>query len=129
MLEIVRPKIFEQQTAEQLALMLRDEVDRRAERARESVLRGASSFVGAASVLEPSFDAKPSSEHEPLGALNPKIAAKAPAVRVRAIRKMQAFLDAYRAAWLRWRDGLRDVIFPAGTYALRLHSGVTCAPG
>jgi len=126
-LEIVRPKIFEHRTGEQLGLTLREAVERLTKRVRESAMCDGSSFVGAAAVLEQSFDAKPSTA-EPLGALDPKIAAKAPAVRVRAIKQLQAFLAAYRAAWLRWRDGLRDVVFPAGTYALRLHAGVACAP-
>jgi len=33
----------------------------------------------------------------------------------------------YRDAWLEWKQGLRDVLFPAGTYAMVRHAGVMCA--
>ncbi|HKO52562.1 MAG TPA: hypothetical protein VJV79_32870 [Polyangiaceae bacterium] len=127
-LEIVRPQIFQQLTDEQLAESLRDEVETLVKGARDVAARTESSFVGAAAALSRAHESNPSKQ-ERLGALNPRIAAQSPAVRVQAIQKMRAFAKAYRAAWLRWRDGIRDVIFPAGTYALRLHSGVLCAPG
>jgi hypothetical protein len=127
-LDIVRPKIFEQLTDEQLTRALHDEIEGFIKRARSAAVEAEPSFVGAEAVLNQSFDSKPSTE-EPLGTLNPRIAAKSPAVRVRAIQSMQTFAKAYRAAWLRFRDGVRDVLFPAGTYALRLYSGVRCAPG
>jgi putative transposase len=126
-LDIVRPQIFEQLTDDQLSRLLLNEVGKLVQRARDATLVSESQFVGVQAVLNQRFDAKPSTE-EKLGALNPRIAAESPPVRVRTIQKMQAFVKAYRAAWLRWREGIRDVVFPAGTYALRLHSGVTCAP-
>jgi hypothetical protein len=126
-LDLVRPPIFEQLTDEQLSRALNDEVEQFVERAQTAVVEADSSFVGAKAVLNRSYTSKPSAE-KPLGRLNPRIAAKSPRVRVRAIQTMQAFAKEYRAAWLRWRDGIRDVLFPAGTYALRLHSGVLCAP-
>jgi putative transposase len=126
-LEFERPQIFEQLLDEQLTQVLHDEVENFVQRACAAAIESESSFAGAEAVLEQPFDSKPSTE-ERLGTLNPRIAAQSPTVRVRAIQKMQAFAKAYRAAWLRWRDGFRDVVFPAGTYALRLHSGVLCAP-
>ena len=127
-LNIVRPRIFSQLTDEQLTQMLLDKVETFIEHARDEVVEAESSFVGATVVLNQAFDSKPKTE-QPLGSLNPRIAAKSPMVRVRAIQSMRAFTKAYRAAWLCFRDGIRDVLFPAGTYALRLHSGVRCAPG
>jgi putative transposase len=126
-LDIVRPQIFEQLTDEQLTRMLHEEVEKFVKRARASAVESESSFAGAQAVLNQSFHSTPRTE-ESLGKLNPRIAAQSPAVRVRVIQKMQAFVKAYRAAWLRWREGIREVTFPAGTYALRLHSGVLCAP-
>jgi hypothetical protein len=127
-LDIVRPQIFGQLTDEQLTRALQEGVEKFVTHARAAVADAKSSFVGATAVLNQSFDSKPSTE-EPLGTLNPRVAAKSPVMRGQAIQKMQLFVKAYRAAWVRWRDGVRDVIFPAGTYALRLHSGVLCAPG
>jgi len=127
-LDIVRPQIFEHLSDEQLTRALNDEIESFVRRASAAIVDTESSFPGAAAVHGQSFDSKPSTG-EPLGTLNPRIAAKSPAVRVQAIQKMQVFVKAYRAAWVRWRDGMRDVLFPAGTYALRLYSGVLCAPG
>jgi hypothetical protein len=48
--------------------------------------------------------------------------------RVQAIRNLMSFIRAYREAWHAWRHGKRDQVFPAGTYALRVHARVACAP-
>jgi hypothetical protein len=37
------------------------------------------------------------------------------------------FLEEYRRAWQAFRQGLRDVLFPFGTYQLRYYAGVACA--
>jgi len=126
-LVLERPPIFAPLTDEQLAQALDEEVERLVERARSEAATAGVAFVGAKAVLEQSFSSKSSTE-EPLGRLSPQIAAKSTTVRVRAIQALQTFVKAYRAAWTSWRDGIRDVVFPAGTYALRLHSGVLCAP-
>jgi len=126
-LDLVRPQIFVNLTDEQLSSALDHAVEALVNRARAAAVEAGSSFVGPKAVLEQSFESKPSTD-EPLGALDPRVAAKSPVARVQAIKKMQHFVKAYREAWLRWRAGIRDVLFPAGTYALRLHSGVLCAP-
>jgi hypothetical protein len=36
------------------------------------------------------------------------------------------FWDAYKKALELWRSGVRDVVFPAGTYAIRVLHGVMC---
>lgn len=59
---------------------------------------------------------------------NPRIASKSTPARVDAIRRMLAFVQEYRAAWHEWRAGSRDVLFPPGTYALRIYARVACAP-
>jgi putative transposase len=41
-------------------------------------------------------------------------------VRLAAIAKLRAFRSAYREAWSKWRAGDRSVVFPAGTYAMRV---------
>jgi len=51
------------------------------------------------------------------------------ALRVNAIKRLALFLQEYRAAFSRWRRGLRDVLFPFGTYALRRFAAVPCTAG
>jgi REP element-mobilizing transposase RayT len=61
------------------------------------------------------------------GTLNPRIAARDKWKRVEALARLVEFLSAYRAAWAAMRQGNRDVLFPAGTYWLRVAHGVPCA--
>jgi putative transposase len=48
--------------------------------------------------------------------LSPRIACRDKWKRIEALQREQLFQERYRAAWLRFKDGERDVAFPAGTY-------------
>jgi putative transposase len=68
--------------------------------------------------------------HEAARQLNPSIAVgrgAAKEVRAKAIAKLRTFRASYRAAMLEWRAGDRSVVFPAGTYAMRVVHGVNIA--
>ncbi len=108
------------------------EIERRV-REREQELRAGAkqagrSFMGRAAVLAKSPFASPTTK-EPRRKLSPRIATKDKGLRIRAIERLSLFLQQYRAAFSRWRQGLRDVLFPFGTYALRRFAAVPCAPG
>ena len=47
--------------------------------------------------------------------------------RVEALQRLRIFLDRYRQAFAMLRAGFRDVVFPPGTYQLRLNAAVACA--
>ncbi|HZZ84137.1 MAG TPA: hypothetical protein VFE30_06340 [Anaeromyxobacteraceae bacterium] len=83
-------------------------------------------FLGRARVLAQKPFSRPA-----LGAprrkLNPRIAARDKWKRIEAIGRLRAFLDAYRVALAELRSGIRDALFPAGTYHLRLDHHVRCA--
>jgi len=64
---------------------------------------------------------------EPLRSLNPRVACRDKGKRVAALRRLVEFLHAYRCAFRRWREGASDVVFPAGTYLMRVVHGATCA--
>ncbi len=51
-----------------------------------------------------------------------------PGVLKAAIDKLRAFIQAYRLAYQRFTQGHRHTEFPAGTYWLRKHIQVCCAP-
>ena len=59
--------------------------------------------------------------------LNPRVACKDEEKRREALGRLVQFRSAYRAALQRLRDGARRVVFPPGTYLLRVHLGVACA--
>ncbi len=58
--------------------------------------------------------------------LNPRVACKDEEKRREALGRLVQFRRAYRMALGRLRDGARRVLFPSGTYLLRVHLGVSC---
>jgi REP element-mobilizing transposase RayT len=83
-------------------------------------------FMGARRVLAQKPTAR-SAVKETLGGLNPRIAGRDKWKRIEALLRLVDFRDAYRAAWAEMREGVRDVLFPPGTYWLRVAHGVRCA--
>jgi len=81
--------------------------------------------LGAARVRAQSPWSRPAGE-EPLRRLNPRIAAGDGRARIEAIRHLKAFLVEYREAWESWVAGSRGVLFPFGTYAMRVTHGAAC---
>ena len=69
----------------------------------------------------------PSTREERRG-LRPQVACRDKWKRIEVLKRLREFAVAYREAWRRFRAGQCDVLFPAGTYALRVHYGVACAP-
>jgi putative transposase len=108
-----------QERVEAAALAL--EAEKRRE--RTSQRRG---FLGRARVLAQDPLAAPAS-FAPRRGLSPRVAARDPWERMEALARLMEFRRAYRHALAQLRAGLRDVVFPAGTYLLRIAHGVQCA--
>jgi putative transposase len=64
---------------------------------------------------------------EPRRGLNPRIGARDRWKRIEALGRLKEFQREYREALTRLRDGARGVVFPRGTYLLRVHLGLACA--
>jgi len=126
-LELTRPPIYPQLEIADLAKRLASAVECHVRVARQALAHQGRKFLGVHAVLQQDFHAVPNTS-EPRRSPSPRIAAAQSPQRVQAIRNFLAFLRAYRAAWLAWRLGKRDQLFPAGTYALRVHARVACAP-
>jgi hypothetical protein len=125
-LEFVRPPIFGMLNDSQLQARLRDAVANLVTRAREDMARRGLTFIGRNAVLRQNFDAAPKTP-APRRNPSPRVAAKSTRERIAALSRMLEFVRQYRAAWCEWRDGNRTVVFPIGTYALRIHARVACA--
>ena len=97
-----------------------------AERRREHQLAGRS-FLGRARVLAQRPSARPA-PGEPRRELSPRVAARDKWKRIEALSRLAGFTRAYRDAWNALQAGVRDVVFPAGTYLMRVRFGVRCAP-
>jgi REP element-mobilizing transposase RayT len=83
-------------------------------------------FLGVARVLAQNPFARPA-QFEPRFGLRPRIAARDMWKRIEGIFRLKSFLQEYRKAWLDRRSGNANVVFPAGTYLLRVMHGVQCA--
>jgi REP element-mobilizing transposase RayT len=107
---------------EVLARTLESEEDRAASRLGHE----GRSFVGAARARAQKWWTRPARE-EPLGRLHPRVAGYSKQVRDEALAELRAFWDAYREALEAWRRGAHEVLFPPGTWAMRVHHGARCA--
>ena len=83
-------------------------------------------FLGAKKVLEQRPTDRPK-RMQPRRHLNPRVAARDKWRRIEVLGRLVEFLRSYRDAWLDWKAGKRNVVFPAGTYQLRVQHGVACA--
>jgi hypothetical protein len=121
-LELVPPPGFSvDEFRESLAVALAEE-ERNAVAAAESEQR---SFLGAEAVLQQHPRSRPASR-EPRRGLNPRIACRDKWKRIEALGRRKDFLNAYREALVARRAGVADVVFPQGTYLLRIAHGVRC---
>ncbi len=127
--QLTMPACLREMEAERAYAWLAEELERQEALAREHVKREGWKVLGpvAARNVSPYRCAKSWRE---LGKLSPQIAAGRgqTEARIAAILELQAFRAAYREAKRRWCAGERDVVFPAGTYWMRVHHGVRVEP-
>ncbi|MCP3977996.1 MAG: hypothetical protein GY716_01520 [bacterium] len=98
-----------------------------AERAVHEKMRAAGrTFMGARRVEAQSPFDRPQSA-DPPSELKPTVAVRDKQRRIEILRAFRGFLDAYRAAWKSFAEGNRQVVFPWGTYWMRVRLGVPCA--
>jgi REP element-mobilizing transposase RayT len=111
----------------ELRTQLRAEVTKLEDKAARELAAKGWGFLGARRVLAQRPFARPAGV-EPRRGLRPRVGARDKWKRIEAIGRLQAFLGAYREAWLQFASGVRDAVFPHGTYWMRVAYGVQCAP-
>jgi REP element-mobilizing transposase RayT len=87
---------------------------------------GPGGFLGRKRVLAQSPFARPA-PGEARRQLSPRVAARDKWKRIEALSRLVDFLRAYRSALRARRAGAAGVVFPAGTYQLRIEHAVPCA--
>lgn len=113
------PGEFRRQVSAELASL-----EARAAAERE---RAGRRVLGVARVLSQRPTSRPRSVEQRRG-LIPRVAAVDKWKRVEALTRLVEFLRAYRRAFAARCAGIVGVVFPAGTYLLRVAHGVACAP-
>jgi REP element-mobilizing transposase RayT len=114
---------------EQFQRAVREALEGREASAAVELAAGGRGFLGARRVLAQSPLGRPAAP-EPRRGLNPRVACRDKWRRIQALGRLVGFLEAYRRALQAWRGGAREVLFPAGTYLMRVVHGAACAaPG
>jgi hypothetical protein len=124
---LVRPAIFVGMSDESLARRLTQRVQDLLDVASDRLERLGQMFVGPSGILRQMFTKTPSEAAVPRQ-FKPRVAARRLGARIDALRSFAMFVRSYRSAFEAWRTGQRTVLFPAGTYALRIYARVACAP-
>ena len=122
-----KPPGFEEMSTETFRALVQskvEEVEAKAAREREET---GQRVLGVHLILKQHHEESPSS-YAKYFKLRPQVGARSKWRRVEAIRRLKSFVEAYRAALVRWRAGERDVVFPYGTNMMRLVHGVRCCP-
>ncbi len=84
------------------------------------------SFMGVARVLAQKWYARPKSA-DPRRGLNPQVACRNKWKRMEALLRLKSFRAEYRETLAKWKTGRRDVLFPPGTWLMRVQYGAGCA--
>ncbi len=84
-------------------------------------------FMGPHAVKRQRRDGRPKTHARRRG-LHPAIASRNRSRRLAMLKELRRFRDAYREARERWVNAKADekVVFPAGTYKMRMYPGVVC---
>jgi hypothetical protein len=122
-----RPRGFEQMTAADFAALVTDRIRQFEQQAASERHRKGTGVLGRRLVLRQTWRTRPR-DREPRRALNPRVAARSKWSRIEALLRNRAFRDAYLAARALFVGGVRDALFPAGTYWLRRFARAVCAP-
>ena len=125
-IEVSRPDILPELSDEELfAVLMRKVKDKERElvaQAKQDNKR----FLGMRRVLRQRHTDTPASR-EPRFNLNPRVASRSKWQRIAALQLNKQWLVAYREAYEKFVAGVRDVLFPDGTYLMRVQYGVACA--
>ena len=97
-------------------------------RARNAILACGRRFLGRAGVLSHSFR-KRAESFEPRRGPIPKVRARNRSLLRAMLARYSVFWAGYREALEAWRGGDRSVVFPFGTWGMRLFHGACVASG
>ncbi len=123
-LRLHRPPGFEMDAS--FLPTLRDALRTAENDAAAELARDGRSFLGVARVLAQNPNARPA-PGEPRRTLNPRVACRNKWKRMEVLLRLAEFASAYREARDAWRAGMRDALFPHGTWLMRVQHAVRCA--
>ncbi len=122
-----RPSHLADMATDEFASMLRARVEAVETDAAAKRRATGGSVLGKRAIVAQDWRDSPSS-HAPRRKLSPRVAAKNKWSRIEALRRNKQFAGFYRTAFEAFRKGIRDVLFPAGTFWLRRFAAALCEP-
>jgi hypothetical protein len=127
-LRLAAPQIIGMST-EQLRQCVAKELKRLEVEAHTEIAANGRQVLGAERVLQAS-PYEHSTSWEPIRERNPHFAVGRGQRKAffKAVRILRAFRRDYRESFAQWRNGVRDVIFPAGTWLMRVLHDVRVVP-
>jgi hypothetical protein len=106
---------------------IRQGLDQAEVRAASDLAEDRRSPLGAARVRAQNPHSRPTTR-EPRRVLSPNVACRNKWRRVEVLLYRAEFREAYREALRAWKAHARDVLFPDGTWLMRVQHAVCCAP-
>lgn len=125
-LSFARPHGYEQLSTSEFATLVLARVRDVEAVAGEERRRTGARVMGRKAILSQRYTDRPGTR-EPRRDLSPRVAARSKWSRIEALLRNKAFREAYFEARARFIQGLRDVVFPSGTYWLRRFARACCA--
>jgi len=126
-IKIDRPRGFEDITDRAFAALVLERVRAVEDDVVAERHRTGAHILGRRAVLAQRWSDRPATR-EPRRQLDPRVAARSKWSRIEALMRNRDFRAAYAAAREAFVAGVRDVVFPAGTYWLRRFIRAACAP-
>lgn len=127
---IVMPKLLQEafDTEDEARQALQDKVDELVQEAHRVNKTTGKGYAGAKRVMNTPHTHRASSA-EKFGRRKPTFAAAGNREVARAmIQRRRTFLSAYCTAWRAWKAGDHSVVFPAGTWKMRVYHAARCQP-
>lgn len=125
--KLSKPPCFEEMSDCEYQDMVMKEVYQVEATIQDEAKRTGKQFLGRKAILKQHYNDRPKSK-APRRNLNPCVAACDRNVMREELRKLKTFRIEHREKRNSFLNGDRDVVFPAGTYWMRVHCGVVCEP-
>ena len=124
----VSPVVAKAQSGADMFQRVAGAIQQAVARARNAILACGRRFLGRAGVLSHSFR-KRAESFEPRRGPIPKVRARNRSLLRAMLARYSVFWAEYREALEAWRGGDRSVVFPFGTWGMRLYHGACVASG
>ena len=127
LLEFARPPGYDELTDDELGALIEEATEQAEEKVRREFDAAGRKFLGREAILWQHRHAKPRST-QPGFKLAPKVACRNTERRTERLLEHQQWLVDYKAARKEWLAGNREVLFPYGTYQMRVGHRACCGP-